>query len=228
MWDSIDWLQKAPNTIKKGTKITWKEDAYIQLSNTLNRARWNPTPAIERGISFEKQICHGTKPVVAKDLIEKFDKAYSIIHAEGVSFQEKAKKTVEAGGRKYLLYGKMDVLTSESNLTKVEKAKPHEPIKDLITDIKTTGNYRGGGSYLEKWQHKVYCLCTEIPDFLFIVYEFNNKTGLLVDIHFIDYHVDDFVALEKEVMAKLDSVREFLNSDPKLKKAYLTKFNMYN
>ncbi len=207
MWQSIDWLQKCP--------ASWKKRAYEGLLSTLNR-EWNPTPAIERGIAYEKQLCHGTKPKIADNLIDKFNTAYDLIHAEGHSFQHKAKKFVEVVSEEgksieHLLYGKLDV---------------HFP--DLIIDIKTTGSYKGKSNYLNSWQHKVYCLCTRIPDFKFIVYEFDNDSGMLIDIHNIDYHVDNFEALEKEVMDKLHSVLAFLRADKVLKEAYLNKFNMYN
>lgn len=210
LWDSIDWLQKAPSSIKRGTKITWKEDAYINLLGTLNR-EWNPTPAIERGISFEKQICHGTKPKVAPDLVDKFNKAYDLIHAKDGDFQSKCKKFYKYEGTEFILYGKQDV---------------HFPAK--IIDIKTTGNYRGESSYLEKWQHKCYTLMDRITDFQYIVYEFDNKSGMVVDIHIIDYHVDDFGAIDKEIEKNLEKVIKFFRADPVLKKAYLEKFNMYN
>ena len=212
LWDSIDWLHKAPSSIKKGTKITWKQDAYNNLLGMLNR-EWNPTPAIERGISFEKQICHGTKPKVAPDLVDKFNKAYDLIHGAGGDFQSKCKKFYDHDGvpEKFVLYGKQDV-----------------HFDDLIIDIKTTGNYRGRQSYLDKWQHKCYTLMDRIKDFKYIVYEFDNKSGMVVDIHTIDYHVEDFGAIDEEVQIKMDQVIKFFQNDPKLKKAYLDTFNMYN
>lgn len=204
LWQSIDWLQKCPDS--------WKKRAYTSLMDTLTR-KWNPTKAIERGIAYEKAICYGENPVekVADDLKEKFTEAYNLIHREGGSFQKVAKKIVDVDDVEFILYGKLDV---------------HFP--DLIIDIKTTGNYRGKSSYLNSWQHRVYCMCTRIPDFKFIVYEFDNNSGMLIDIHIIDYHVDDFAMLNKEVMRKLVSVRDFLRTDKKLKEAYLHKFNRYN
>jgi len=206
LFDSIDWLNKCPASYKKG--------AYKQLSNSLNRVWTPPNKAIKRGMDYEKKLCHGVSPIddVAPDLHEKFKKAYDRIHAEGCNFQHKAKKNIFMDEKEFTLYGKLDVYFED---------KP-------IIDIKTTGNYRGKGSYLSKWQHKVYPFCTGIADFTYIVYEFDNDSGLLINIHFIDYHVDDFVALEKEIMDNLAKVIKFIRSDVKLKKAYLNTFNMYN
>jgi len=210
LWDSIDWLHKAPSSKKKGTDITWKEDAYINLLGMLNR-EWHPTPAIERGIKFEKQVCYGTKPKVAPDLVDKFNNAYDLIHADGGDFQSKCKKFYEYEGTEFILYGKQDV-----------------HFDNLIIDIKTTGNYRGKSSYLDKWQHKCYTLLDRIPKFKYIVYEFDNKSGMIVDIHTIDYVNEDFGAMDKVVEKKLAEVVKFLRANPELKKAYLSKFNMYN
>ena len=213
LWDSIDWYQHCP--------ASWKADAYKSLLNQLNRI-WAPTKAIERGIAFEKQICYGNNPLedVAPDLHEKFNEAYAMIHAKGGSFQAKCKKFIEYDGKEFIIYGKQDVHFSPTS--------EFLDIKPRIIDIKTTGNYRGKSSYLSKWQHKVYTLLDRICDFKYIIFEFNNDSGLLIDVHFIDYHVDDFAAIEKEVIAKVKSVVEFLRNDEKLKLAYLNTFNKYN
>jgi len=216
LWDSIDWYHKAPSSIKKGTKITWKEDAYNSLSNTLNRV-WAPTPAITRGMDYEKIVCYGKKPLIPPNLTEKFDKAWNMIHAEGGIFQKKTKKFVMYDEKEFVIYGKEDVHFAPTEVL--------PDIKKLIIDIKTTGNYNGMSSYLSKWQHRIYCWCSRIEDFIFIVYEFDNDTGLLIDIHFIDYHVNNFEVIEKEILDNLDYVIKFLRADPKLKNAYLKKFN---
>lgn len=219
LWDSIDWLHKAPSSIKAGTKITWKQDAYNNLLSMLRR-EWAPTKAIERGISFEKQICYGKKPVVAPDLIEKFNKAYDLIHADGGNFQTKCKKFYQYDDKEFIMYGKQDVHFAPT--------EEFPLVKKLIVDIKTTGNYRGQSSYLSKWQHKVYTLLDRIPDFKYVVYEFDNESGMIVDIHIIDYINNDFAATDKEIEKKLAEVVQFLKSDKKLKEAYTNKFNMYN
>ena len=214
LWDSIDWLNKSPDS--------WKARAYQGLLDMLNR-KWAPTKAIERGIAFEKQICHGTNPIseVAPDIKEKFQKAYDMIHAPGHDFQAKAKKIVEVdtgnGEKEFCLYGKLDV----------DFKSTAEYPDGLIIDIKTTGSWKGKASYLSKWQHKVYCWLKRVKDFKYIVFEFGDS-GMLIDIHFIDYHVDDFVELGKELMEKLVSVIKFLQADKKLAKAYMEKFNLYN
>ena len=150
---------------------------------------------------------------------EKFNIAYKMIHAKGGSFQAKCKKFVKYDGKEFIIYGKEDV--------HFEPTLELPDVKSRIIDIKTTGNYKGESSYLSKWQHKVYTLLTRIRDFQYIIFEF-GAADMLIDIHTIDYHTDDFAALEKEVMAKLESVVKFIRSDDKLKKAYLNKFNKYN
>lgn len=210
--DSIDWVKKCPPS--------WKDRAYQSLDDTLNR-RWNPSKAITRGINFEKQICHGANPVdeIKPHLRDKFNEAYKLIHAEGHDFQAKAKKIVEYNAREYCLYGRIDV-----NFPK------------KIIDIKTTGNYRGKQSYLSKWQHKFYTLLEQKEHFQYVVFEFGDDKGkedsdaaeLLVDIHIIDYYAEDFAAINDEIMAGIEGMANFLNEHALFKKAYLTKFNMYN
>lgn len=217
LFDSIDWYNNCPQS--------WKQRAYKGLSDTLNR-RWNPTPAITRGINFEKQICHGTNPVneVREDLREKFMEAYNMIHAKGHDFQKKAKRIVEYNDREYCLYGKEDV--------HFDLLADYE--NGLIIDIKTTGNYRGKQSYLKKWQHKFYTWLTGIRDFKYIVFEFgdgpkdSDAAALLVNIHIIDYHNDDYLSTEKEIMTGIEKMANFFNAHKDLKKAYLQTFNMYN
>jgi len=177
----------------------------------LNR-KWTSNPAVERGMAFEDALCNKKleKYEIDADLTDKFNAAYEEIHSPDSNFQAKAKKFVMFDNKEFILYGKIDV-----------------KLPNKIIDIKTTGNYRGQGSYLSGWQHKVYCLCEKIADFEYIVFEFNNL-GLLTDVHRISYHVYSFAELEKEVMDKLKSVVEFLRKDNKLKVAYMKVFNMYN
>ncbi|RLI53611.1 MAG: hypothetical protein DRP09_15315 [Candidatus Thorarchaeota archaeon] len=205
LFQSIDWMEKCPPS--------WKTRARQSLSDTLNRV-WNPNKAIERGIAYERALCDEPRAKVTSTvpthLLDKFNNAYELIHAEGGVFQKPTKKFLDYDGKEWLLYGKMDVA-----------------FPDKIIDIKTTGNYKGRSSYLNSWQHKVYCLTSRIADFQFIVYEF-NEDGVLHDIYVIDYHVDDFVALEKEVMEKVDSVIKFLRADKELLRAFLNKYNKYN
>lgn len=210
LWDGIDWLNKSPDS--------WKERAYKSLLNMLNRV-WDPTPAIERGIAYEKQICYGKNPIdkVIPELRDKFIKAYDLIHYKGGKFQAKTKKIVDYDGKEFCLYGKMDVFLPT-----------HADYLDgLIIDIKTTGNYRGKSSYLSKWQHRLYCWLKRIHDFKYIVYEFDEHSNL-IDIHIIDYHVDDFGPIGTEILENLDKVVTFLRTDKALSKAYMKKFNLYN
>jgi len=210
LWNSIDWLQKCPPS--------WKEKAYTDLSNTLNRI-FTSNPAVERGMSFERDICNKRmdtgKYDVAADLNEKYEKAFNMIHAEGYGFQHKTKKIMSFDGKDFLLYGKMDVFNPEGG---------------PVIDIKTTGNFKGDSSYLSGWQHKVYCYCTERDEFIYIVYELTDLPGNIValkDIHFVEYKVTSFAVLEEELRCKLESVVKFLRSDVKLKEAYMRKFNQY-
>ena len=203
LWNSIDWLNKCP--------VSWKARAYQSLSDMLNR-KWTGSPAIERGMAFEKKICSGENPIedIAPDLQEKFTKVYDMIHADGHEFQHKSKKIVEVDGKEFCLYGRLDVY-----------------FPNLIEDIKTTGNYRGKKSYLDTWQHKMYCYIEHIADFKYLVFELNDAS-MLKDIHIVEYWVDSFSLLEEEVLAKLKSVLDFIRTDKKLVLAYLKKFNQYN
>jgi hypothetical protein len=210
LWDSIDWLNKSPDS--------WKVRAYNSLLDMLNRV-WNPTDAIKRGIAWEDKICNKKNPIaeISLDLHEKFMTAYDLIHYPGGQFQAKTKKIVDFDGKEFCLYGKMDVFLP----THVDY------LDGLIVDIKTTGNYKGKSSYLSKWQHRLYCWLKRIHDFKYIIYEFDEH-GNIIDIHIIDYHVDDFGPIGTEILENLDKVVKFLRTDKKLSSAYMKKFNLYN
>lgn len=210
LWDSIKWLHDSPDS--------WKKRAYNNLLDQLNRV-WNPTDAIKRGIAWEDKICNKKNPIaeISLDLHKKFTTAYDLIHYKGGQFQAKAKKIVEYDDKEFILYGKMDVFLP----THIDY------IDGLIVDIKTTGNYKGKSSYLSKWQHKLYCWLKRIHDFKYIIYEFGEH-GNIIDIHIIDYHVDDFGPVGTEIMENLSKVVTFLRTDKKLSSAYMKKFNLYN
>jgi len=211
--DSYDWLMKAPETTKKGTSITWKEDALNQLEATLTRAPFRPNKAIIKGMEFERLACAKSKvnDIDTLKASDNFKKVCRLI--KGGDFQVKTKKFVVIDGAEYVLFNRLDV-----------------KFPKLIQDIKTTANYRGQASYLSKWQHKFYTLVDEIRDFQYIVAEWKGADiddFTIKAIHVINYYAEDFEAIEKEIVGHIKLFMEFLEGNEKLKEAYLHTYNRF-
>jgi len=212
--DSYDWLMKAPESVKKGTDITWKQDAFEQLKATLTRAPWRPPLAVIKGMEFEKLVCkHANEDIDDLKASEHFKKVCRKI--AGYKYQVVTKKYVAIDGKEYVLYGKMDA------------RKPNH-----IIDIKTTGNYRGQNSYLTKWQHKFYTLSEGIKNFEYVIAEWmdaETNDYTIKDVHEIKYIAEDFGSIQKEIEGHIKLFIEFLESkgNEELREGYYHKFNRF-
>jgi len=211
--DGYDWLMTAPESIKKGTNVTWKQDAYQQLTDTLTRAPFRPNKAIIKGMEFERMACNKSKvaDIDSLNASANFKKVCKLI--KGGAFQVKTKKFIQIDGVEYVLFNRLDV-----------------KFPMLIQDIKTTANYRGAANYLSKWQHKFYTLTDKIRDFQYIIAEWQGADVddfTIKDVHVIDYHAEDFEAIEKEITGHVKLFMEFLEGNEKLKEAYLHTYNRF-
>jgi hypothetical protein len=208
--DQIDWFRVCP--------ASWKESAYKGIHNTVNRI-YEANPATQRGVAFENVI-NACLDMDEGQFVKQFDghcadvvKFHQVCH--GGRRQAVAKRHIEIDGEEYTLYGKMDVL-----FPPVVCPTPR------IVDIKTTGNYRGKQSYLDKNQHLVYCFATRIPSFTYIVAEFTDISDKCVEVHQIDTEVD-IEAAGVTIVRKIQEMVSLLQDDIDLWTAYLTKFNRY-
>lgn len=211
--DSYDWMMKAPDSIKKGTNISWKEDALNQLEATLTRAPFRPNKAIIKGMEFERMACAKSK-VANIDALKASDNFKKVCHLiKGGDFQVKTKKFIVVDDKEYVLFNRLDV-----------------KFPKLIKDIKTTANYRGQANYLSKWQHKFYTLTDEIRDFQYIIAEWKDADVddfTIKQVHLINYYAGDFEAIQKEIEGHIRLFMEFLEGNKKLKEAYLHTYNRF-
>jgi hypothetical protein len=217
---SVEWFKNCPPS--------WKQQAYNDLSNTLNRKAWDPSVAIKKGIAFEDAVYRilSADPNAYED--EKYSDNFRTVLAAcaGGQFQRKAKKfiDIEIGGEtaEYCLYGKLDVFHTENGT-----------LGPLIIDIKTSAKWGGRSKYLNTVQHLMYCLMEKVADFKYIVGiwddadDEDNRT--LEEVKAVDYTVpnNDFKELEAEVIERIKDTVYVLQSDEDLWKAYTTKFSRY-
>lgn len=212
---AIAWCQTAPQSHidKDPTKPTWREQAYVDLDNLLNRVWDNsPKPYLDRGIKFENAVYKEAMNPTGRgsDHFKWF-----VEECKGGQFQYKSKKYVTIDGHVYCIYGKLDVRF------------PH-----IIKDIKTTSKWKGDANYLDTWQHRLYCFTEGIDAFRYNVAVFNDPdegplSNEIVDHHAVDYVVEDRAQLEESIITKIKEVVQFLQLDEQWFTAYTTKFSLY-
>ena len=204
--DAYDWFNKAPKS--------WKEKAFKDLENKLNRAKWDPTPAIKRGIDFENKIyTNCNRPAESFKASQIFKEVCD--ECRGGNFQKTIKKIIVVDGVEYLLYGKTDAYFPE-----------------VIKDIKTTKNYKGAKKYLGGWQHIIYSYVSGIKNFKYVVVEWSdeieNDNDLVPgDLFLVDYTMEDRDENKRLITEKIRDFIEFIESDEELNTAYRTIFNKY-
>jgi len=165
-----------------------------------------PGPALLLGTKFEAAVYKECEEQTLKgsDHFKVFVKK-----CKGGNFQKKTKKVIELNGFDYCLYGKLDV-----------------DFPNKIIDIKTTSNYKGKQHYLSTFQHKLYCYCEQKSLFEYLVAEFDANEKL-IDHHIVNYEVDDFKALETEVIERIKEAVAFLSNNHELFELYTSKFSQY-
>jgi len=159
--------------------------------------------AQQRGMSFEDAVCAATKQE------PKGTEHFRAIVEEcrGGEFQRVTKTFLTIDGQEYCLYGKIDVY-----------------FPTILKDIKTTGNYKGADHYTDTFQHVLYCFNEQVPDFRYLVAEFDGETDKLVNHHFVDAKLD-LSMLEEEVVSTVRSFIGFLMAHRELFELYTTTFS---
>ena len=205
LFGKIDWILNCPPS--------WKEKAFKDLNNMLNRVWTEPPPPAKRGMDFER-VVYGILSRKHLDIakLNCSDHFRLVLRlCQGGQFQRKTKSFLTIAGEEYCLFGKIDVW-----------------FPNLIIDLKTTGNYKGCDHYLKSMQHKIYCYNEHIKDFKYIVVEFtDDDNNIIRDVHKIEYHVYDPKSLRKELEAKILNTLAFLEADPALLNLFLTKYSRY-
>lgn len=209
--NSVDWVRNCPRN--------YKEKAFQSLKNTLGRAKWDPTPAIEQGIKFEDTVYRILGEGKENDV--KCSKEFRMFldECKGGYFQSKAKYNLTVDGVDYFLYGKLDV----------EHTKMNRPPHGHIIDIKTTGKWSGPAKYLDTYQHKIYCLAKKIPTFTYLVAVWQQEEYKIKEVHKVEYTVPDshWGALENDIKQKVWDTMDFIRSFDELSELYDSKFCLY-
>lgn len=204
--DSIDWFRKSPPD--------WKQRAYEGLKNTVTRAPWNPTPAIERGIAFERMVCSCLDMDEEKFMSQFKAHTPDVVkfhqRCKGGALQKVLKKDITIDDVVYTLYGRSDVY-----------------FESLIVDIKTTQRFKGQKSYTDKAQAYVYAHCSGIPAFLYLVASFDDDSLICTGVHEVPMTIDLDVA-ERVVRDRIKDCITLLQDDKELWQAYTKTFNRYN
>lgn len=201
--DSYDWYITCP--------ASFKTAAFQQITDSLTRKPWDPTPAILRGMAFEKKVCQELDDISRIDFMTKFEGHSPNVgifwdKCRGGRQQAKVSKTVTVDGVEYYLYGKRDIAFADKTI-----------------DIKTTGDFKGPRSYLSKNQHALYIACTGIEVFEYLIAEYDDVKGVCAEVYSVDASMKTEEALNK-VLTKIQEFIAFLTTDDELLKAYNTTF----
>jgi len=210
--DAIDWFNVSP--------ATWKQRAYVQLLNQLNRKWIPPEKAVQRGIDFEKTIYEclkageHTQSSFTKQAVKDYniaDLTWFISRCKNCEIQKKIKRFIRINNIEYCLFGKIDVWSN-----------------DLITDIKTTGNYKGEDYYIHSFQNKLYSYITGNMYFRYLIAVFND-TGEIIDKIELRFKQEQttIIGLRNYIDKKIIETMDFLEADLTLITAYKEKFCLY-
>jgi len=183
------------------------QDSRADFLKTLNREKFEPNEAMQRGIDFENAICrvseHLAKWKCEPDCIPALEFCnYQIIKelAEEVCYglwQKSVKKEITVGNQEFLLYGRTDVIK-----------------RDTIYDIKFTSNYELG-KFLDSSQHLIYLYCSGLPNFSYLISDGKDWWKE-------DYHNHEQV--EDQIKSKIADFMSYLENDKEAKEMFINKW----
>ena len=175
--DALDWWKNAPPS--------WKQKAYDDIVNKIQRKPFVSTPAIEMGSKFERTVQRACE---MKEQFKEITTGSQLFHTVvdkcvGGLWQQWARANIELEDYGVVeSYGKLDVHWPATSL-----ARPG----GHIIDLKTTANYRGKEKYEKGWQQQFYCHFTGIKTFDYLVAEWADaEAGTIKDVHEIKCVVD--------------------------------------
>lgn len=167
--DAYEWFIKCPPN--------WKQKAYGDLLDKLNRKKTPTPPACARGQAFESVVnalvLEPTfNPVFLEDTIgtvlpDHTENLFQQLYDEltGTTQQECMKASMNVMGVDFEFFGYADYIRHESR---------------VIYDLKTTGAaVVNPGKYRSRVQHLIYMYATKYPVFKYVVAGFNEDVSLL-------------------------------------------------
>ena len=206
--NSFDWLQKCPPS--------WRERAYKDIMNTLNREPWKPNRAVRMGMDFEKKVYSVANRPDLDELkaSEKFIKVCKRV--KGYDYQRKTKLFVEVDGEEYCCFGRIDCYSSNE-----------------IIDIKTTAKYGGKGKYLSGWQHKFYTALEGVEKFTYLIAEWKDaekEDYIIKEVYEVPFAIttEEMPSVISEIKDHIRTFIDYVNFDDGMKEAYYTVYNRYN
>ncbi len=206
--NSFDWLNNCPQS--------WKDRAYTDIMNTLNREPWKPNRAVRMGIDFENKVyANANRPDLSSLSASKhFIKVCERVR--GYNYQKRTKLVLNVDGEEYYCFGRLDCYS------------PKE-----IIDIKTTAKFGGDAKYLAGWQHKFYTALEEVYKFTYLVAEWENaelENFVIREVYEVPYVLDPD-KIEDVIQEIKDHIRKFIdyvNFDDGMKEAYYTRYNKFD
>jgi hypothetical protein len=175
-------------------------DSRADFLKTLSKEKLELNEAMQKGIFFEDSINDYCKDALKIDVKEPcyWDCVKSIGDiVRGGLWQQTCKKDLQIGDKKFLLYGKMDVVK-----------------RDTIYDIKFTSKYELG-KFLDSAQHLIYLYCTGLPKFQYLISDGE-------DFWIEDYH--NHANIENEIKSKISDFLGYLENDKEAKEMFETKW----
>lgn len=224
--DGFYWLKSCPPS--------WKEQAYVDFVNTVQRISAPTTPECQRGIDFENLICKNCNEKtdeemseIAREYFGSIATKHGIIYQNDRKFvldnvantvkevayrcrggkqQEKLTGTIVVDDTEYTLFGYADIVQS-----------------DRIIDIKTCTQFRSPKKYTDRTQHLIYSYILNMRCFEYVVADY-KKTKYPLEFHSIVIPNLDNSLFKKELKSRIREVIEFIKQE-NLYDDYLNEFS---
>lgn len=205
---AIDWYRKAPHSVVKPEhggdgEMTWKDKAFIDLKNSVNRIYGEFSPEAKQGIEFEKKV-YAMANKENRPGSELFNQVCDEVM--GFQFYQKGGKYLKVSGHTCYIFCKYDAI-----------------LKPIIKDIKTTKKYKKG--YIDGVQHLLYCYVGEANKFEYIIAEWETYPKIKA-IYKEEYRVENSIYLEDTIKLLCEQTLEDLK-DLGLWEDYREKFCLY-
>lgn len=190
--NAFDWY-------RKDSEFKSDEEQRKEFLQTLSRAKFEPTAAMQKGIDFENRVKEFCGSFVTSYHFE-YDKVaeeFAGITKGGI-WQVICKKDLQIGNQQFLLYGRCDVIKA-----------------DTVYDIKYTGNY-DLGKYQDSAQHLIYLYCLDLPKFSYLISD--GK----------EYWKEDYFnhsKIEDEIKSKISDFISYLESDDEARGLFYSKWS---
>jgi hypothetical protein len=135
-----------------------EEDAAAEFLSTLERAKKEPTEAMQNGIEFENNV-YAAAAGMRRNPHPKWETGIQQIAPilKGAPVQVRLQRTLDVDGMSFLCYGILDAMKAGT-------------IYDVKFSNKSLGSIEAAGKYLESAQHPMYFyLCPEAREFKYLL-----------------------------------------------------------